>query len=167
MKVNMKEVMTKAVQLARKMEGDWVARMKLALRIVWNNIKKGVKKAMEFIGSEKQVKWAKDVYQKSIDNVQKVLDEMSDWANAKGGRKTVFPTYKGFLNQMKEEKDASFWIDHFGYAKDYQDFIRGFNRYVEANKQDLSQAYKNYLNVLSDGAIGHAMKLFEKDILDK
>lgn len=68
---------------------------------------------------------------------------------------------------MKEEKDASFWINHFGYAKDYQDFIHGFNRYVEANKQDLSQAYKNYLNVLSDGAIGHAMKLFEKDILDK
>lgn len=104
MKVNMKEVMTKAVQLARKMEGDWVARMKLALRIVWNNIKKGVKKAMEFIGSEKQVKWAKDVYQKSIDNVQKVLDEMSDWANAKGGRKTVFPTYKGFFKPNERRK---------------------------------------------------------------
>ena len=122
---------------------------------------------MEFVGSEKQVKWGKDVHQRSIQNIEKVLNEMSEWANAKGGRERVFPTYKNFLEQMKEEKDAGFWIDHFGYAEDYQDYIRGYNKYVEANKQDLTQAYQNYLEILSDGAYNHAMKLFEQDALNK
>ncbi len=47
MKVNMKEVMQKAVKLAKKMEGDWIARMKMALKAVWALIKKGAKKMVK------------------------------------------------------------------------------------------------------------------------
>lgn len=38
----MKKVMKKAVELAKKMEGDWIARMKMALRMAWAIVKKGV-----------------------------------------------------------------------------------------------------------------------------
>ena len=40
----MKQVMTKAVKLAKKMEGDWVARMKMALKMAWTLIKKETQK---------------------------------------------------------------------------------------------------------------------------
>lgn len=37
-----KEVMTKAVEMARRFEGDWVARMKMALKMAWVIVKKQV-----------------------------------------------------------------------------------------------------------------------------
>lgn len=40
MKINKKEVMKNAVKLAKKMEGDWQARMKMALKTIWAMIKK-------------------------------------------------------------------------------------------------------------------------------
>lgn len=52
MEINKKEVMQKAVELAKKMEGDWIARMALALKMVWALIKKGVKKMAEEIRKE-------------------------------------------------------------------------------------------------------------------
>lgn len=36
----MKRVMTKAVKIAKGLEGDWVARMKMALKMAWVIIKK-------------------------------------------------------------------------------------------------------------------------------
>lgn len=42
-----KQVMTKAVALAKKMEGDWQARMKMALKMAWAIIKNESKKTME------------------------------------------------------------------------------------------------------------------------
>src|SRR5690625_2978040 len=39
-----REIMTKAVEMARKMKGDWIARMALALKTVWAIAKKKVEK---------------------------------------------------------------------------------------------------------------------------
>ena len=46
----MKQVMTKAVKLARKMEGDWQARMKMALRMAWALVKKEAEKFVTTLG---------------------------------------------------------------------------------------------------------------------
>ena len=45
-----KQVMTKAVKLARKMEGDWQARMKMALKMAWALVKKEVEKFVTTLG---------------------------------------------------------------------------------------------------------------------
>lgn len=37
-----KEVMVKAVEMAKRFEGDWVARMKMALKMAWVIVKKQV-----------------------------------------------------------------------------------------------------------------------------
>lgn len=42
-----KQVMTKAVAIARTLEGDWIARMKMALKMAWALVKKNTKKTME------------------------------------------------------------------------------------------------------------------------
>jgi len=44
-----KQVMAKAVAMARKMEGDWIARMALALKAAWAIVRKSVKRPIEVI----------------------------------------------------------------------------------------------------------------------
>lgn len=58
------ELMTKATKLAKTFVGDWVARMKLALKVVWAMVKKAehfVMPHFDFKGSEKQIAWANDI----------------------------------------------------------------------------------------------------------
>lgn len=43
----MKKVMVKAVAMAKKMEGDWIARMALALKAAWAMVKKETKATMQ------------------------------------------------------------------------------------------------------------------------
>lgn len=43
----MKQVMVKAVAMAKKMEGDWIARMALALKAAWAMVKKETKATMQ------------------------------------------------------------------------------------------------------------------------
>lgn len=59
-----KQVMTMAVKLARKMEGDWIARMKMALKMAWAIVKKGVKKMVKITtasGSRKYKSWVAEI----------------------------------------------------------------------------------------------------------
>lgn len=49
LKMTNKEIMTKAVELAKKMEGDWIARMKLALKTIWAIAKKVNNKVEKFV----------------------------------------------------------------------------------------------------------------------
>jgi|SRR5690625_2917560 len=169
MKVNMKEVMTNAVKLAREMEGDWTVRMKIALKIAWNNIKKGAKKVMEFIGSEKQVKWANDVYAKSIEKVEEIIEGMKKYAARTKGTKMTYEQYIKFVNEMKQIKEASFWIDHFGYAKTYTEVANGLNKYVNKKKEDIinNVPIYNRMDRMMMEASQVAMKLYENDILSK
>ena len=54
-----RNLMRRAHEIARTMEGDYRARMSLALRQAWEE-EKGMKE-VKLYGSEKQVKWAKDI----------------------------------------------------------------------------------------------------------
>lgn len=42
-----KQVMNRAIEIARTLEGDWIARMKMALKMAWAIIKNESKKTME------------------------------------------------------------------------------------------------------------------------
>ena len=74
--MNRKEIMKKAVALAKTFIGDWVARMALALKIVWTEAKKMVKKALpELKGTAKQVAWANDIREKAIAVVEEAVQK--------------------------------------------------------------------------------------------
>lgn len=147
MKIDKKEVMKNAVKLAKKMEGDWIARMKMALKTVWAMIKKGGKKVMEFIGSEKQIKWAKDIYPNAIAKIEEVIKakEIEEYARKKEIRSKAYDHYIKFFEEMKEVKEASFWIEYFGYNQFYHEFIDGFHRYVESRKDEMEERIYNRL----------------------
>ena len=164
MKINKKEVMKNAVKLAKKMEGDWIARMKMALKTVWAMIKKGGKKVMEFIGSEKQIKWAKDIYPKAIKRVEELVKdkEIEEYARKKELRSKAYDQYIKFFEEMKEIKEASFWIEHFGYNEFYHDFVNGFHKYVESRKEEMDERLYNRLIRVMDKVSRKALLLLGK-----
>ena len=161
MKINKKEVMQQAVELAKKFEGDWIARMKMALKTVWAMIKKGGKKVMEFIGSEKQIKWAKDIYPKAIEKIEKIIkaEDIEEYANKKEIRVKAYEQYLKFFEEMKEIKEASFWIEHFGYNEFYHDFVNGFHKYVESRKEEMDERLYNRLIRVMDKVSRKALLL--------
>lgn len=59
----MKNVMARAWEIYRTLEGDRLAKLSLALRQAWSEIKGG-NKMVELKGSEKQIKWATDLREK-------------------------------------------------------------------------------------------------------
>jgi hypothetical protein len=74
--MNKHEIMKKAVELAKKMQGDWVARMALALKTVWKAVKAMSKKVLPALkGTVKQVKWAEDIRTKVIPVVEEAVQK--------------------------------------------------------------------------------------------
>src|SRR5690625_6090267 len=76
----MRNVMTKAWEIARKgvkkFGGKAIEYISESLRIAWALVKKGGNKMVEMKGSEKQIKWANDVYPKAIEVIGEVIEDM-------------------------------------------------------------------------------------------
>lgn len=119
--MNKKEIMKKAVALAKTMVGDWVARMALALKTVWAEVKKMSEKVLPTLkGTEKQVAWANDIRNKLIPVVEKNVDmfitklEKAEFFEKKDD---IYRTQKkeeilAALNEFKNKDRADYWI-HF------------------------------------------------------
>lgn len=165
MEINKKEVMRNAVKLAKKMEGDWIARMKMALKMAWAMIKKGGKKVMEFIGTEKQIKWAKDIYPNAIAKIEEVIkaEEIENYARKKELRSKAYDQYLKFFEEMKGVKEASFWIEYFGRKEDHHDFVYFFHKYVEEKRNELEdKLIANRMINIMQKASRYALMLMHK-----
>ena len=168
----MRNVMTKAWEIARKgvekFGGKAIEYISEALRIAWALVKKGGNKMVEMKGSEKQIKWANDVYPKAIEVIGEVLEDMEEWANKKRGRSMAFPAYVKFFEEMKNIDDAGFWIENFGYSELYHDFVDGFNRYVNKRKEEsnLEKPIYHRIDRIMSEAGKRAMKQTELNILN-
>lgn len=121
--MNKREIMKKAVALAKTFVGDWVARMALALKTVWAEVKKMAEKILPTLkGTEKQVAWANDIREKAI----AVLDEMVKEYAAKLESGEVFGTKDDAYRAEKKAHlfeafdalvnatEAKTWIELFG-----------------------------------------------------
>lgn len=116
---------------------------------------------MEFIGSEKQIKWAKDIYPKAIEKIEKIIkaEDIEEYANKKEIRVKAYEQYLKFFEEMKEIKEASFWIEHFGYNEFYHDFVNGFHKYVESRKEEMDERLYNRLIRVMDKVSRKALLL--------
>jgi hypothetical protein len=126
MKINVRKVMKRAVELAKDMIGDWMARMALALRQAWKEAKRIAADqtgSIKLMGSEKQIKWAEDIRKvvvENIDSVFSVLDksfeenkkEMSD-KKLERAEKAIEELKKITNNFIENEENAGEWIEKF------------------------------------------------------
>jgi hypothetical protein len=121
--MNKKGIMKKAVELAKKMQGDWIARMALALKTVWKVVKAMSNKLFPALkGTEKQVAWANDIREKVVqvveDSVQKFIAKLENaevFAKKDGAyRAAKKEELEKAFNEFTSNEQASFWI---GFAQ--------------------------------------------------
>lgn len=86
-----KEVMKMAVKMAKKMEGDWVARMALSLKAAWAIVKKGSSIVLKSYTAKEWKNYGK--HRLYITGEMSVL--VNSWGNAVT-RKVVFEGYYDF-----------------------------------------------------------------------
>lgn len=101
-------VFKKAVKLAKTFTGDWIACMKLALKIIWAVVRKGANKMIELVGSPKQVKWANDIrnkYFESLDHV-KTFVEKANWKHV---------DLSAVYDAVEEDAQAHEWIENLRF----------------------------------------------------
>ena len=121
-----KQVMKRAVELAKKMVGDWIARMALALRQAWKEAKTLVanergsvgRELAQLKGSKKQIAWAEDIRKKAIEEIQNVIEEEAEWIEKtnyeeeKARVRNNVSKLEVFLEKVKAESDSTWFINN-------------------------------------------------------
>lgn len=113
----MKNVMKKAHEITKKIirKGDsYRATFRLALSLAHSLIKKGAKKMVELIGTEKQVKWANDI-RKELNNILVTIKE-ADIARKTRKNKSFEESSKKMNNAIEminAKEESTFFIDNF------------------------------------------------------
>ena len=109
-----RNVMKRAHQIAKTLEGDYRARMSLALRQAWQAWKEERKvELVKLTGSEKQIAWAEDIRRGNIEYLKDQIENFELRA-ARGDdfpeiRASLQKALKGLTTQFSE---AKWWIEH-------------------------------------------------------
>lgn len=72
--MNKSNLMSKAHKIAKELVGDYSVRLSIALKMVWAEIKKGVKKMVELVGTEKQIAWAEDIRSNYLETLERIIE---------------------------------------------------------------------------------------------
>jgi hypothetical protein len=108
----LRRIMVRAHELARGMEGDYQARLALALRIAWKEErgKEEVKIEMkELKGSEKQVKFANDIKEAVLEIVEQLPKKIAKYSKDEEMKNKYLEIYnkdiKGLLESYENAGD--------------------------------------------------------------
>ena len=106
-----KNIMKRAHEIARNLEGHYRARMSLALRQAWEEERKV--ELVKLTGSEKQIAWAEDIRRGNIEYLEDQIENFERRA-AEGDdfpeiRASLQKGLKGLTTLFSE---AKWWIEH-------------------------------------------------------
>lgn len=87
---------------------------------------------VKLVGSEKQVAWAEEIRTSVIEKMEDVIDEIEEKATAKPIRAKYFEKYVSLFREMRNNENASFWIDYFRDNKLHFDVVSGYRRYLKS-----------------------------------
>jgi len=118
----MKNVMKKAWEIARdgvrKFGGIVTEYFAEALRMAWAIVKKGME-TIQLIGSEKQIKWAKDIRKELVEIVDTSKKSIIELAKERGlyerDSEKIEETM-AVATSILNNDSAKFYIENFGYA---------------------------------------------------
>ena len=113
----MKNVMKKAHEITKKIirkDDSYRATFRLALSLAHSLIKKGIKEMVELVGTEKQVKWAKEIRE----TLNTILLEIKDADIKRKQRKNKsFEESSRKMNDaikmINSKEESTFFIDNF------------------------------------------------------
>ncbi len=73
-RATLSRIMRRGHEIARKLEGNYQARLSYGLKVAWAEYKEGNEVKVNFKGTEKQVKFANDIFEKTIGKVLNDLE---------------------------------------------------------------------------------------------
>lgn len=112
------QILKKAHEIAKTLEGNYCARLSYSLKLVYSNIKKGAVKMIELVGSEKQVAWANEIRNSNIATLENEVTEFK----ARGARESfdysvIIGKIEKAIEDIKNSKpEAKWWIENKGIA---------------------------------------------------
>lgn len=162
--MNKSNLMSRAHKIAKTLIGNYSARLSLALKMVWAEIKKGVNTMVEMVGTEKQVNYAKDLKDAVKSAKEKIFEKMQNKGfDLKNPKVVEFLEYIKYANDSVQElKDAEMvirtckWIStktHQAYSNSTVSFV------------DLGQNYKEVISSLVYNGIIEENKMVENALL--
>lgn len=96
----------------------------------------------ELTGSEKQVKWAKDIRPWAMERAAEWLDVYEDEQS-----EDEVARMKQRIQNMKQETSAKWYIDHrFSYK--LSDYLTGYEEYVRSQKKSVAKTFNEILEIL-------------------
>lgn len=108
-----KQVMIKAVELAKRFEGDWVARMKMALKMAWALIKKSAQRPIEMIKNELEKDFSKPAVGVSLAHLT-----LNIWE--KYGKSRIYVNASNVNGYFDFDQDGNIQKWYFDCGYDYQ-----------------------------------------------
>lgn len=132
-------IFKKAHELTKNIikKGDnYRATFRLCLSFVYSQIKKGVDKMVELKGTEKQVKWGKDIRKEMLNLLEKGFNATLkvNEKKEKDSTKTI-ARYERIKSEIENVEDSKFFIENFSYLTQ--------NDYVYGNAQDVKMFCNN------------------------
>lgn len=94
--MNKSLLMKKAHKIAKTLEGDYRARLSLALTQAWEEMR-GEKTMVELKGSEKQVKWAMDIVERVKATTKGIVEALKQLPLREGKEKELEKTLQDFM----------------------------------------------------------------------
>jgi hypothetical protein len=153
----MKQVMVRAWELAKdgatKFGGSSKEYFAASLSIAWSEVKKVEQNEIELIGTEKQVKWAKDIIER-IEKYREVLvphfitfmdEHIALPKNAEIAEKLKAAKEHGLevMRNITKNTDAKYYIDRYGrFLKDISSAQRVFAEVYDRNDVEYTQIEK-------------------------
>src|SRR5690625_317160 len=121
-----KQVMTKAIRLAKGFEGDWVARMKLALRMAWVIVRKAATVVTKTIED-----WAQEV--REAFEEEALMVKVNVWEKYGKRRLYVNVGYEG-IGYVEIDEDSNYvksWVDRsfFQYGNRWEEQGRAIDQF--------------------------------------
>ena len=158
-----RETFKKAHEVTKKIikSGDnYRATFKLALSFVYSQIKKGVSKMVELKGSEKQVKWAKDIRGNIVAVIENARDKkvasiVGDKVKKSGKilteadrRNTHIKRFEVALEVIKNETSSEYFINNKDCTESnfYMHQFLEDSKYEELNK--IASYFQNFTKAL-------------------
>lgn len=155
----MKRAWVIAKEGVKKFGGNVKEYFAMSLKMAWEELKAMSNNVVELVGSEKQIKWAKDIIAKAkvaIDQTKELLEKDSKEAFESGECSNFDEDdYKEDLeaialidkkfNEVFQNTSAKFYIELFGYSKEQQ-IIKDLAGHIESDNEVDGYVLDQYRN---------------------
>jgi cell fate (sporulation/competence/biofilm development) regulator YmcA (YheA/YmcA/DUF963 family) len=150
----MRNVMKRAWEIYRTLEGDRLAKLSFALKQAWSEIKGGMK-MVELKGSEKQIKWANDLR-------EKMNKEIEMWKKAINQTNYIKETtQQKALDQIEAVKTYINNIENAG------DIISEFKDFTKNEFDRASNMIALVRKITGTCSLGRAENMFEVIVFEE